>query len=310
MLIGRALKLPGDIMELLKGLSVCMIARDEEPIIARAIANALQFADEIILVDTGSIDNTRSITQGLGARTFYFEWINDFSAARNESLRYAKHEWIMWMDADDIVPEDSVKKIIELKSVARNEFYGFTLRNILPVNKDFVGGETCIQSRMFRNVAGLRFQNRLHEQATKSAIELGLSMVSRADIAIEHHGYKDEAHVQKKLIRNIRLMMIGFGFPAEADILHFKILNYNCFYFPSVLMVWENHRYIGLCDPFDAGIPETLDEQNNKLNERAILIISEWERKKVAFPRTAYSDEYDVLTEEIARIGNAAGVPV
>jgi glycosyltransferase involved in cell wall biosynthesis len=70
-------------------LSVCMIVRDEEKVIGRALQSARPIADEFIVVDTGSIDNTPFIAELYGAKVFDFPWCNDFSAARNESLRHA-----------------------------------------------------------------------------------------------------------------------------------------------------------------------------------------------------------------------------
>ena len=70
-------------------LSLCMIVRNEERHIKRCLESVKGLVDEIIIVDTGSTDNTVSIAKRLGANVYLHEWENDFSKARNESLKYA-----------------------------------------------------------------------------------------------------------------------------------------------------------------------------------------------------------------------------
>ena len=86
-------------------LSVCMIVRDEAQVIARSVNCALSVADEVIVVDTGSADDTRKIALSLGAKVYDFEWTDDFSAARNFSFSLASGDYIMWLDADDVKSE-------------------------------------------------------------------------------------------------------------------------------------------------------------------------------------------------------------
>jgi glycosyltransferase involved in cell wall biosynthesis len=82
-------------------LSLCMIARDAEPSLGRALDSARPFVDEIVVVDTGSRDATKCIAAERGARVCDFPWCDNFSAARNYSLAQATGDWIFWMDATD-----------------------------------------------------------------------------------------------------------------------------------------------------------------------------------------------------------------
>jgi glycosyltransferase involved in cell wall biosynthesis len=84
-------------------LSVCMIVKDEEPVLARCLACARRFADEIIVVDTGSVDRTKEIAAGFTDRVYEYAWRDDFAAARNYSYSLANCDYIMWLDADDVV---------------------------------------------------------------------------------------------------------------------------------------------------------------------------------------------------------------
>ena len=82
-------------------ISACVITKNEEKNIARCINSYKDIVDEIILVDTGSTDNTVEIAKSLGAKIYYYEWQNDFSAAKNYALSMAKGDWIIFLDADE-----------------------------------------------------------------------------------------------------------------------------------------------------------------------------------------------------------------
>ena len=84
-------------------LSLCMIVRDAEETVGRAIESVRDVVDEIVVVDTGSVDNTRIIVEGYGARVIEFPWIDDFSAARNAGLAAASGDWTLILDADEVL---------------------------------------------------------------------------------------------------------------------------------------------------------------------------------------------------------------
>src|SRR5690242_5378631 len=81
-------------------ISACLIVKNEEANLLRCLGSIRSSVDEIVVVDTGSTDRTVSVAESLGARVFHFEWCDDFSAARNESLRHAIGDWIIWVDGD------------------------------------------------------------------------------------------------------------------------------------------------------------------------------------------------------------------
>ena len=96
-------------------LSVCLIMKNEEDVCARVLQSVRSFADEIIVADTGSTDATAEIAAANGAQVFAYQWKDNFAAARNFSFSKAGSDYIMWLDADDVVPEESAKKILEAK---------------------------------------------------------------------------------------------------------------------------------------------------------------------------------------------------
>ena len=96
-------------------ISLCMIVKDEEDVIARCLNSVKDIADEIIIIDTGSTDNTKNIVKDFTNKVFDFDWINDFSAARNYSFSKATMDYILWLDADDIILEEDRIKLKQLK---------------------------------------------------------------------------------------------------------------------------------------------------------------------------------------------------
>ncbi|WP_425060450.1 hypothetical protein SCACP_11630 [Sporomusa carbonis] len=96
-------------------ISLCMIVKNEEATIERCLRSVEGIADEIIIVDTGSTDNTKEIVSKFTDKIYDFEWINDFAAARNYAFSHATQEYILWLDADDVfLPEDR-ENLLSLK---------------------------------------------------------------------------------------------------------------------------------------------------------------------------------------------------
>ena len=84
-------------------LSLCMIVKDEEKNLNNCLSSCSSLFDEIIIVDTGSTDRTKEIAKKYTNNIYDFKWCDDFSKARNYSFSKATKEYIMWLDADDII---------------------------------------------------------------------------------------------------------------------------------------------------------------------------------------------------------------
>ena len=97
-------------------ISLCMIVKNEEDVLGRCLDCVKGIVDEIIIIDTGSTDNTKNIARKYTDKIFDFQWIDDFSAARNYAFSKAKNDYIFWLDADDIILEEDRLKFIQLKS--------------------------------------------------------------------------------------------------------------------------------------------------------------------------------------------------
>lgn len=185
-------------------ISVCMIVKNEEGNIRRALESFAPFADEIILNDTGSTDRTVEIAKSFPkVKVIHSKWKNDFSHSRNISLKAATKAWIVWMDGDDFVPEDQAKYFISLKQAPLDRCFGFQIINTQagqPVGTRFV------QTRMFPNHPEIRFERKIHEQVNSSCARLGLHYF-HVDTSIWHMGYENPQVNKEKSRRNIDLLI-------------------------------------------------------------------------------------------------------
>lgn len=97
-------------------ISLCMIVKDEEATLCRCLNSVKNVVDEIIIVDTGSADSTKKVAQQFTSNIYDFRWIDDFSSARNYSFSKASMDYVMWLDADDVILEEDALKLLQLKS--------------------------------------------------------------------------------------------------------------------------------------------------------------------------------------------------
>ncbi|MBR4576743.1 MAG: glycosyltransferase family 2 protein [Clostridia bacterium] len=145
-------------------LSVCMIVRDESPVLARCLDGVRVFADEIIIVDTGSVDDTKQIARRYTDRVYDFPWIDDFSAARNVSYSYASKDYVMWLDADDVVsPADAEELKALKKTLPRETDVVYLLYGGETDQKNIMNNMVLFRDRWMRRSLNPRWQGRLHE---------------------------------------------------------------------------------------------------------------------------------------------------
>lgn len=198
-----------------------MIVKNEAQNLAPCINSVKGVVDEIIVVDTGSADHTKEVAKHLGAKVFDFPWCDDFSAARNESIRHATGDYILWLDADDRMDPSEVNKLRVLKRMLdprKNKAYCLVLNSQSPID-----GETLFHHmRIFPNIPGVAFEGRVHEQIFHILGHLGIQFVSR-DIVIRHIGYPDALASAKKSERNLAILRKELEEDPGNLLLHFNI---------------------------------------------------------------------------------------
>ena len=186
-------------------ISLCLIARDEEARLPVCLDSVANLADEIIVVDTGSQDDTREVADRYGAQVVAFLWCEDFAAARNECLRHARGEWIFWLDADEQLDKTNRRKLESLFQDLKAEDAAYLMRQVSPTG-DLQGSEVAIdQVRLFRRDPAVAWEYRVHEQVRPSLCR-AMHEVRRTDVVIRHGGLLDTVSSGDKLLRNLNLL--------------------------------------------------------------------------------------------------------
>lgn len=190
-------------------LSLCMIVRDNEAIIEECLNSICPWVDEMIVVDTGSKDDTVRIAEKLGAEVSTLEWVDDFSAARNASFERASGEWIFWMDSDDVIDEVCGKRLRELADDEHDpDVLGYVAQVHCPGAVGAEGGDVTVVDhvKLIRNRPDLRFEGRIHEQILASIRRAG-GEVGWTDIFVTHkHGSVTPEDRKRKHQRDLRIL--------------------------------------------------------------------------------------------------------
>jgi tetratricopeptide (TPR) repeat protein len=186
-----------------------MIVKNEARCLARCLRSVQAIADEIVVVDTGSTDDTVKIAAEFGAKITPFDWINDFAAARNFALEQTTGDWILVLDADEHASEALAREIRgfvqgpaqigRLKIVSDFRHQGQTLRS------------STFVSRLFPR--GAKFAGRIHEQIVSPLPRVNL----RGEL--EHDGYLET----KKSDRNISLLQAELAREPGSAYLQFQL---------------------------------------------------------------------------------------
>ena len=179
-------------------LSQCMIVKNEEKNIERALSWGKDIMYEQIVVDTGSTDRTVDIAKQMGAKVYHFEWIDDFAAAKNYAIDLAKGDWIAFLDADEYFLPQDAEKMMALLWDLQNSKYEVLMTNALHLDREgeIAESNTCL--RIFRNRPGLRYLGRIHEALASYREEIEY-IDATEELSIYHTGYlqSDESDVRK-----------------------------------------------------------------------------------------------------------------
>lgn len=186
-------------------ISACMITKNEGSNIARCIESYREIVDEVIIVDTGSTDDTVDIAKSYDAKVYFREWDNDFASAKNYALDHATGDWIIFLDSDEFFDASSLSKLKNILWIAdkdpsidaiENRIY-----NIDESNNKLLDHAPII--RIFRNLKGIRFSGKIHEALIKEGKYL--RSLRAHDIKIYHTGYSTDKALDK-VKRNLEIL--------------------------------------------------------------------------------------------------------
>jgi tetratricopeptide (TPR) repeat protein len=187
-------------------LSLCMIVKDEEEMLPRCLEAAKPAVDEMIVVDTGSTDRTVEIAESFGARVLHHEWNGSFSDARNVSLEAATGDWIIYLDADEVLVAEDAQRLRALTGRVWREAFALVETNY---TGDIEDGTALTHNalRMFRNRPEYRFKGRLHEQMAYALPGYLTERIEYTQLRLEHYGYLGVVRDAKdKSRRNLELL--------------------------------------------------------------------------------------------------------
>lgn len=181
-----------------------MIVKNEETSLPRCLNSVKDVVDEIVIVDTGSKDNTLNIALEFGAKIFNYTWDDDFSAARNFALKNSTGNFILYLDADEELSNNSRNELLKLSETSEKIGYYCTVRSIDEYSKQ---DNTIRYIRFFKNADSIRFNGKVHEQITDSLIENNYKLI-HSDIEIIHYGYNISSKDKSlKAERNLKLLL-------------------------------------------------------------------------------------------------------
>ena len=196
-------------------LSLCMIVKNEERNLSRCLGSLKPLVDEIIVVDTGSMDATRDIAEIFGANVFDYQWHDDFADARNYSLEHASGDWVLVMDADEVIADkdhEKIRLLISSKSKSKKQAYMVVTRNYTheynsvgwepndgqyPLEEAGAGWISSEKVRLFPNMQSIRFEYPIHEVVGPS-LDRNNIRIEFCPVPIHHYGKLDTQRERQK----------------------------------------------------------------------------------------------------------------
>ncbi len=201
-----------------------MIVRDEQDHLPQCLESVRGVFDEIVVVDTGSVDRTKAIAAEFGARVFDFPWIDDFAAARNAALTQATGDYAFWLDADDVVDPPQRENLRNvLAALDPDRPAAFVVRCACDPGADGSGGRTVVDHiRLFPLRDDVRWSYRVHEQILP-ALQRAKVPVRWTDLVVRHTGYTDPALRARKLNRDTRILLAELKDRPEEPFVLFNL---------------------------------------------------------------------------------------
>jgi glycosyltransferase involved in cell wall biosynthesis len=181
-------------------LTAALIVRDEEAVLEECLASIREVVDEIVVVDTGSVDSTCDTALRFGARLFHHRWNEDFAEARNVALGHVRGEWVLYIDADERLVDPDRRAVEAL--LAGSDAAAFRIL-LHPEQR----ASAYLEYRIWRNDPTIRFEGIIHESVVPAIVRLAnreRRPILTADLVLRHVGY--EGDQRPKHLRNLPLL--------------------------------------------------------------------------------------------------------
>ncbi len=204
-------------------LSLCMIVRDEEEMLPRCLEAVSDAVDEVVIVDTGSTDATVEIARSFGARVISHPWTGSFAEARNVSFDAAGGDWLMYLDADEVLVREDAALLRSLTGRTWREAFYLAETNYTGERDDGTA-VTHNAMRIFRNRPEYRFEGRVHEQIADRLPAFLPERLETTGVRIEHYGYLGAVRDRReKSRRNIELLRLQQAEGPATAFLHYNL---------------------------------------------------------------------------------------
>jgi glycosyltransferase involved in cell wall biosynthesis len=204
-------------------LSLCMIVRDEQEMLPRCLAAVKDAVDEMVIVDTGSKDETIAIAKSFGAKVIEREWTGSFGEARNVAFEAATGDWTFVLDADELLVAEDVQLLRSLTGRTWREAFYVAETNY---TGDLEAGSSVTHNtlRVFRNRPQYRYSGRLHEQIADTLPGYLPERLEYTNVRIEHYGYLGAVRdAREKSRRNIELLELQRAEGQATPFLHYNL---------------------------------------------------------------------------------------
>lgn len=175
-------------------ISLCIIVKNEEKVLKRCLTSAKDIVDEIIIIDTGSTDKTKEIANEFTDKVYDFEWIDDFSAARNYSFSKATKDYILWLDADDVILNNDKEQFLELKNTLDTSTDIVMMKYNVGFDENGTPNFSYYRERLIKREKNYKWKSPIHEVITPTG------KLKYSDICITHK--KEEI---KRSTRNLEI---------------------------------------------------------------------------------------------------------
>jgi tetratricopeptide (TPR) repeat protein len=204
-------------------LSLCMIVRDEEQMLPRCLEAVAGAIDELVILDTGSTDATVEIARSFGARVIEHRWTGSFAQARNASFDAAGGDWLMYLDADEVLAREDTALLRSLTGRTWREAFYFSETSYTGDPDD--GGAVAHNAlRLFRNRPEYRFEGRVHEQIAHRLPGYLPERIEATGVRVEHYGYLGVVRDgREKSRRNIELLRMQQAEGPPSPFLHYNL---------------------------------------------------------------------------------------
>lgn len=236
-------------------VSICMIVKNEEKNLARCLDSIADLAEELIIVDTGSVDKTKEIAAKYNAKIYDFEWNDDFAAARNYSFSKATMEYIYQADADEVLDEVNRQRFLQLKQAMLPQIDVIQMYycNQLEYNTVY-NCDKEYRPKMYKRLREFYFEDPIHEQVRLEPV------IFDSDIEIMHkphsaHAKRDFIGFQKMISENLRL----------SGRLHNM-------YATELLIAGEDEDFIDAKEYFENAVADTTRSMK-EIKEAAVILV-------------------------------------